>query len=198
VASLRTAEPNLKFKLLIAGEGPEQANLLRAVTERSIASQVVFVGHVSDVAPFYAIADVLALPSHSEGSPNVLLEAMAAGLPVVANSVGGVPEIATSEVNALLVPPRDPSAFAEALRRVLTDVELARALNSSALARAGEFSPETRARSLIQIYQELVSAPRPTANGSYTRRGLPDPVATTTPRGLPARGPRIAPGTDPI
>ena len=198
VALLRAAEPDLKFKLLIVGDGPEQANLARAVTERKIASQVVFVGHVTDVAPFYAIADVLALPSHSEGSPNVLLEAMAAGLPVVATSVGGVPEIATSEVNALLVPAGDPSTFAEALRRALTELELARTLKRKAITRAGEFSPESHAQSLIQIYQELVSVPRPIANGSYTHPGLPDPVATTTPRGLPTRAPRIVPGTDTI
>lgn len=158
IALLRAAEPDLKFKLLIVGEGPEQANLSRAVTERNIDSHVVFAGHVGDVAPFYAIADVLALPSHSEGSPNVLLEAMAAGLPVVATSVGGVPEIATSEVNALLVPPRDPSAFAEALRRVLTELELARTLKSNAIARASEFSPESHAQSLIEIYEELITA----------------------------------------
>ncbi|MFY9619526.1 MAG: glycosyltransferase [Pyrinomonadaceae bacterium] len=198
VGLLRTAEPDLKFKLLIVGQGPEQANLSRAVTEINLESHVVFVGHVADVAPFYAIADVLTLPSHSEGSPNVLLEAMAAGLPIVATSVGGVPEIATNQMDALLVPPRDPAAFAEALRRTLTELELARTLKSNALARAGEFSPESRAHSLIQIYQELVSVARPIENGSHRRRGLPDPVATTTPRGMPARGPRIAPGTDPI
>lgn len=158
IALLRTAEPDLKFRLLIVGEGPEQANLARAVTDRNIASQVVFVGHVTDVALFYAIADVLALPSHSEGSPNVLLEAMAAGLPVVATSVGGVPEIATSEVNALLVPARDPSAFAEALRRALTELELTRTLKSNAITRAREFSPESHAQSLIKIYEQLITA----------------------------------------
>jgi glycosyltransferase involved in cell wall biosynthesis len=198
IASLRTAAPDLKFKLLIVGEGPEQENLTRAITERNLASQVVFVGHVTDVAPFYAIADVLALPSHSEGSPNVLLEAMAVGLPIVATSVGGVPEIATSELDALLVPARAPSAFAEALRRALTDLELARMLQGNAIARAGEFSPETHARSLIKIYEELVSAARPTGSESFVCRDLPDPIATTTPRGLPARGPRIARGTDTI
>jgi glycosyltransferase involved in cell wall biosynthesis len=185
IALLRAAEPDLKFKLLIVGDGPEQVNLTRAVAERNLESHVVYVGHVGDVAPFYAIADVLALPSHSEGSPNVLLEAMAAGLPVVATSVGGVPEIATSEVNALLVPSRDPSAFAKALRRVLYEVELARTLKSNAVARAGEFSPESHAQSLIQIYQELLSVARKAGGGSYTQRGLPDPVA-------------IAPSTDPI
>lgn len=184
IALLRAAEPDLKFKLLIVGEGPEQANLARAITERNIASQVVFVGHVTDVAPFYAIADVLALPSHSEGSPNVLLEAMAAGLPIVATSVGGVPEIATSEVNALLVPPRNSSAFAEALRRALIEPEVTRKLKNNAIARAKEFSPESHARSLIEIYQKLVCV-RPTGSGSYTHRGLTDPVA-------------IAPGSDTV
>ena len=159
----------MKTKLLIVGEGPEQANLTRAVTEQNIASQVVFVGHVTDVAPFYAIADVLALPSHSEGSPNVLLEAMAAGLPVVANSVGGVPEIATSEVNALLMPARNPSAFAEALRRTLTELELARTLKSNAIARASEFSPESHAQSLIKIYEELISATGAQASRLHVR-----------------------------
>ena len=158
VALLFETRPDLKFKLMIVGEGPEQANLSRAVTERKLESHVVFVGHVGDVAPFYAIADVLALPSHSEGSPNVLLEAMAAGLPVVATSVGGVPEIATSEVNALLVPGRDRAAFAEALRRALTQLDLARTLKSNAVSRARDFSVESHTRSLIEIYQELIKA----------------------------------------
>ena len=183
IALLRTAEPDLKFRLVIVGEGPEQANLTRAVRERNLESHVVFVGHVGDVAPFYAIADVLALPSHSEGSPNVLLEAMAAGLPVVATTVGGVPEIATSEVNALLVPACDPSAFAEALRRALTEVNLARTLKSKAISRASELSPESHAQSLIQIYAELVSEPGAVAMGSITQRSenkslaLPEVIA---------------------
>jgi len=158
IALLRTAEPDLKFKLLIVGDGPEQANLSHTVSERNLESHVVFVGHVADVAPFYAIADVLALPSHSEGSPNVLLEAMAAGLPIVATSVGGVPEIATNEEDALLVAARDPSAFAVALRRALTEPELTRKLQNNAIARARDFSPESHARSLIEIYEQLFTA----------------------------------------
>lgn len=180
VALLRAAGPELKFKLLLVGEGPEQANLSRAVSARKLQSHVVFVGHVTDVTPFYAIADVLALPSHSEGSPNVLLEAMAAGLPVVATSVGGVPEIATSEVNALLVPGRDPSAFAKALRRALTQIDFARTLKSNAIARASEFSPASHTQSLIEIYQELAKVPRSLANGHNTHRCFKDPVVIAT------------------
>ena len=145
------------------------------MSEHNLESHVVFVGHVSDVAPFYAIADVLALPSHSEGSPNVLLEAMAAGLPIVATSVGGVPEIATNEEDALLVAARDPSAFAVALRRALTEGELARTLKNNAITRAKDFSPECHARSLIEIYQELLSVPQPTRSGSVS---VPGAVAT--------------------
>lgn len=184
VALLRAAEPNLKFKLLIVGEGPEQTNLTRAITERQLESQIVFVGPVSDVAPFYASADLLALPSHSEGSPNVLLEAMAAGLPVVATSVGGVPEIATNEKDALLVPAREPNAFAEALRRALKDAELARILRDTAIARAQEFAPDSYARSLVKIYGELVSGPEapvsePADQGSHS--GSPLGVVDATP-----------------
>jgi glycosyltransferase involved in cell wall biosynthesis len=176
IALLRMAEPDLKFKLLIVGDGPEQANLTQAVSERNLESHVVFVGHVTDVAPFYAIADLLALPSHSEGSPNVLLEAMAAGLPIVAASVGGVPEIATNEGDALLVAARDPSAFAVALRRALTEPELAWKLQNNAIARARDFSPESHARSLIEIYQELLSVTQAEASGSDAQRYRHDAV----------------------
>jgi glycosyltransferase involved in cell wall biosynthesis len=124
-----------------------------------VLGRVVFAGHTPDVRPYYAAADVLALPSHSEGSPNVLLEAMAAGLPVVATSVGGVPEIATDEENALLVPAHETAAFAHALARLLTDEGLADRLGRSAAAHAvSEFSPEAYARGLVRIYRQLLAA----------------------------------------
>ena len=195
--ALRNLDSQLKLKLLIVGEGPELEALQRAARERELDRSVIFSGHVSDVAPYYAIADALALPSHSEGSPNVLLEAMAAGLPVVATSVGGVPEIATSGKNALLVPPRDREAFADALHQVLINPELAEELSSNARAHvADNFSPAGHAQSLIRIYQEVLSEPRAIARGSHTPTCHLDPVAYTTPRGLPARGPRSAPGSE--
>lgn len=188
---LRKLAPELRFKLLIVGEGPEQASLDRAIAERNLQAHVVFIGHVSDVAPFYGIADVLALPSHSEGSPNVLLEAMAAGIPAVATSVGGVPEIALANETALLVPARDSQSFARALHRVLSDESLATRLAANATTRVAEnFSPESHAHSLIEIYK-AVSEPRAVAMGSHNSSGVLDPIANTTPRGLPAREPRF-------
>jgi glycosyltransferase involved in cell wall biosynthesis len=155
---LRRDAHTTKFKLLIVGEGPERERVEAAAQSLGLEASVVFAGHTSDVRPFYALADVLALPSHSEGSPLVLLEAMAAGVPVVATAVGGVPEVATDGETALLVPPHDPSAMASALARVLSDAALARALADKAAAHVAEhFSPEARARALVRIYGALVS-----------------------------------------
>jgi glycosyltransferase involved in cell wall biosynthesis len=159
IAELREIDPSLKFKLIIVGEGPEREQLERAITQKSLNQFVLFAGQTKDISPYYAIADALALPSHSEGSPNVLLEAMAAGLPAIATAVGGVPEIAISEKTALLVPAHNPQLFAKALHRVLTNSELANTLRVNARACVEEqFSPESAAHSLIKIYQEVARA----------------------------------------
>ena len=160
---LRRARPDIDFKLLVVGEGPEQTRVEQAAAAEGITDRVVFVGQVGDVRPYYAAADVLALPSHSEGSPNVLLETMAAGVPAVAASVGGVPEIATHEKTALLVAPRDTAAMAESLARVLTDARLADELAANASRLVAEsYSPEAYARSLFGIYRELAGGQQKT------------------------------------
>jgi glycosyltransferase involved in cell wall biosynthesis len=158
IAKLRELNSELKFKLVIVGEGPEREPLERAIDQKGLKAFVLFIGHVEDISPYYAIADALALPSHSEGSPNVLLEAMAAGLPVIATAVGGVPEIAINKENALLVAPGDSDRFAQALNQVLTDPELARKLGRAAAKHVSEkFSPAAYVHSLLRVYQNLAS-----------------------------------------
>jgi glycosyltransferase involved in cell wall biosynthesis len=162
---LLDANQEIGAQLVIIGDGPERAPLEAAARTLRIASRVHFTGQMSNVRPAYAAADVFVLPSHSEGSPYVLLEAMAANLAIVATSVGGVPEMVGNEREALLVPARDPRAMAEAIARLLTDKDLARALalNASALT-ASRYSPETYVRSLVKIYQGIIpSAVRPDA-----------------------------------
>jgi len=120
---------------------------------------VVFTGQITDVHPHYAAADVFVLPSHSEGSPNVLLEAMATNLPIVATDVGGVAEIVENNDSALLVPPNDPQAMAEAIERVLGDQDLARRLTTrSAALISSEFTPEKYVRALLKIYGDVTKA----------------------------------------
>jgi len=150
--------PTLKFKLLLVGTGPELEHIRRLTTMSRLDQHVIFAGHKDDVAPFYAIADALALPSHSEGSPNVLLEAMAAGVPAVATAVGGVPEIAVDNETALLVPPNNPQNFATALNRLLVDTTVAQRLGAAARKRVEtEFSPQRYAQTLKRVYEEVAS-----------------------------------------
>jgi glycosyltransferase involved in cell wall biosynthesis len=155
-AKLLQRQVNLQTKLVLVGEGPERERLEQEINLLKIKEHVVFTGQVSDVKPFYAIADVIALPSHSEGSPNVLLEAMAANVPVVATSVGGVPEIATHKENALLIEARNSEAMAQAILQLLNDKEFARKLATNAQQRViKNHSPQSRLRSLLEFYREL-------------------------------------------
>ncbi|MEK6283784.1 MAG: glycosyltransferase family 4 protein [Acidobacteriota bacterium] len=155
---LRKINPALKFKLVIVGEGPEQARLEIESRSAELFKRVVFAGQTTNMQTYYEIADVLALPSHTEGSPNVLLEGMASGLPVVATAVGGVPEIAVNEETALLVAPKDAQSFADSLHRLSQDDEFARKLGLAAAVHvAQKFSPAAYVRSLIHVYRGLAS-----------------------------------------
>lgn len=141
------------LRLVIAGDGPE-----RRMLEQAAGKGVVFTGQVRDPAPYFAIADVMALPSLSEGSPNVLLEAMAAGVPVVATRVGGIPEMVEDGVSALLAPPADPPALAAAIGRLLDDPSLAAAIADKAGALlARRYSPLHRARTLAALYAKVLA-----------------------------------------
>lgn len=156
---LRESKPEVKAKLIIVGDGPERARLEGAAESLGCRDYVILAGQVSDVRPFYYAADVFALPSHSEGSPNVLLEAMAAGIPIVATEVGGVPEMVESEQSALLVPANDPRAMAEAITRVFIEEELGMRLTVNASSLIGtRYTSENYVRSLTSIYRELIAS----------------------------------------
>jgi len=154
---LGTTNPNPGCRLVIVGDGPERGGLETAARASGQNDRITFAGQVSNVQPFYAAADVFVLPSLSEGSPNVLLEAMAAEVPIVATAVGGVTEIVADEESSLLVPPKNPPALAAAIDRVLQDSALAQRLTTVASALAArEHSPEAYARSLISLYREVI------------------------------------------
>jgi glycosyltransferase involved in cell wall biosynthesis len=99
------------------------------------------------------MANLFVLPSHSEGSPNVLLEAMAAGLPIIATAVGGVPEIVRNGEEAVLVEKQNPKVLAQAIARVLQDNKLQRQLAEAAQHRIQAYSPAAYCRSILSIYR---------------------------------------------
>ncbi|HXJ44579.1 MAG TPA: glycosyltransferase family 4 protein, partial [Bryobacteraceae bacterium] len=143
--------------LVIVGEGPDRLRIEARVRELRLDGHVTFTGQLDTAQPWYGIADVAVLSSLSEGSPNALLEAMATGIPVVATDVGGIPEIVTNEESALLVRPGDWRQMAAAIRRVLTEPELAFSLKerSLCLIRANH-APEARMRRLVGIYRSML------------------------------------------
>lgn len=126
-------------RLLIVGDGPGRDNLRQQAVDLGIAEKVVMPGNQTDVAPWLAALDVFALPSYAnEGVPQALMQAMAAGLPVVSTPVGSIPEIVTDEDTGLLVPPRDVDALRAALVRLAGDTGLAASLANKARCRASE------------------------------------------------------------
>ena len=96
---------------MIVGEGPERPRIAQAAARWGLRERVLLVGAVTGTREYYDAADVFVLPSHSEGCPTVLLEAIAAGVPVVATACGGVPELVAHEESALLAPPARPRAL---------------------------------------------------------------------------------------
>ncbi len=153
---LRQTNAGLNCKLLIVGDGPERAPLEAKARETAFADRIIFTGQVADVRPFYAIADVFVLPSHSEGSPNVLLEAMAARVPMVATEVGGIPEIVENETSALLVRAKEPTALAAAIVRLLSDASLrVRLTDAAAELIARNHTPEQYVEALIKLYTDV-------------------------------------------
>jgi glycosyltransferase involved in cell wall biosynthesis len=154
LASMR--EHDNRSRLVLVGDGPERVRLERECRALGLSNAVIFAGHQNDVKPFYGMADVFVLPSYSEGSPNVLLEAMAARVPVVATAVGGVPELAHNDTSALLLRPGDPGALAEAIVRIQRDQQLRERLTEAAYEVVKQHSPEGYYRALSEMFGELM------------------------------------------
>lgn len=142
--------------LVVAGEGPLRESLEARARELGLGEIVRFLGYRRDVPALLAAADVFVLPSHRDAFPTAILEAMAAGLPVIATRAGGIPEIVEDDLSGLLVPPGSPRDLAEALGRVLGDPALARRLGEAGRRRVRErFSLDTWRDRLCSLYEEV-------------------------------------------
>src|SRR5688572_28207303 len=131
-AQLAADFPGVQFQ--IVGDGPRRAELEALVRTSGLERTVAFLGHREDVSDLLGAADVFVLPSRSEAFPNGAIEAMAAGLPVIASAVGGLLDLIEPDRTGLLVPAEDAGALAAALRRLLNDPPLARRLGEAAQA----------------------------------------------------------------
>jgi L-malate glycosyltransferase len=161
--------PDAKF--LLIGDGAERSRLEALTQELSLSNTVLFLGRRKDVPDILACCELFVLPSWAEGLPNSVLEAMAAGLPVVATRVGGTAEIVEDGVDGLLVPPKEPQALAHAILRILKDEEFAKRVAQSARKRArAQFGFDRLLTELDDLYFEAQHPRNPTSNALEDER----------------------------
>ena len=173
-ARLRDRFPGLQF--VLAGDGPLRSELERKALELGLGGQVLFLGDRRDVAAVLASVDVSVMPSASESLSNVVLESMAAGVPVVANQVGGNSELLTED-RGVLVPPDDEEALTEAVARLLSDESRRTALGREARKFAQtNFTLDHMRKRHEELYRELIERKRRPVRSRVTSRMPTDRV----------------------
>ena len=155
----RLADLGRNIELEVVGSGPSEADLRRLAHELGVAGQVRFAGWLDrdDLAARYRASDVFVLPSFEEGMPNVVLEAMASGLPVVTTDIYGNRELVQDGVEGLLVPAGSTEAVGTALERLAADPGLARAMGQRARGKAEAFSWRKVAAAYLALSQSALA-----------------------------------------
>lgn len=152
---LSAAGQRAGMTFLIAGDGP-----LRSALARQIAPNAKLLGRLADVRPLLAAADVFAVPSRREGQGMAALEAMAAGVPLVASRVGGLADMLADGETALLVPPEDPEALAAALSRLQSDSRLRQKLAANAVALVHDrYALRPMLAAVTEVYRSVLEPP---------------------------------------
>ncbi|NQU12260.1 glycosyltransferase [bacterium] len=160
-AFARLAASGAAVHLVLVGDGRARADLERAVAARGLARRVSFLGTRSDIPALLGSFDAFVLSSDTEGMPMALLEAMAAGCPIVVTAVGGNAQLIGHDQQGLLVPPRDEPALATALARLLDEPATAGRLGQAARARVTEqYSVQQMTRAYEELWRQLASRRR--------------------------------------
>jgi glycosyltransferase involved in cell wall biosynthesis len=159
-AAARVAAKFPEAHFVVAGDGPLRHELVALSEDLGLRERVHFLGFRSDASELMESLDVLVVPSLTEGSPLVTLEAMAAGVPVVASAVGGIPDQIRHDREGLLVPPGDAAAISDALLTLLRDPARASRLGEAARRRAASrFSHDTMVRRIEDVYRDVLGRP---------------------------------------
>ena len=159
-AMAQVAQNDPSAHLVLVGEGPEKGNLRAQVQRLGLTKRVTLAGYVAqeDLGPYYRSADLFVLSSDFDNSPNVVLEAMACGVPVVATRVGGVGEYVSTERGGELVAPRDADALSRAIEHWLSDADRRRTAGAFNRQRViQEFSWRASAERLLDVYRGVIA-----------------------------------------
>ena len=138
-------------RLQLLGDGELKENMMQLAGQLNITDAVEFAGLQSNVYPWLHNADVFILPSKFEGMPMTLIEAMGTGLPIIASNVGGIPDMLSSQKEALLIEPKEEKII-EALEMVYSDAKKREYWGRNALQRSSLFSSQAMARKYLQLY----------------------------------------------
>ena len=152
-----------RVKLMLVGDGEEKEHLEGLVGELELEEDVMFIGRVpnEEIPEYMAASDVFVLPSLSEGFPNVVLQAMAAGLPIIASKVGGLPEIIEEGGNGFLVEPKNAAQIADRISQLLEDDELRLKISRNNRRKATQYSWEAVVDRLEEVYQSFLQTYEP-------------------------------------
>lgn len=152
-AALILSQTAPSVQILLLGDGPLEKDIRK---QAASLPNVKFLGKQRDMGNWFKIADVLMLPSRTEGLGSVLLEAMLAGVPVIGTSVGGIPDIVKNELTGLLIPPNNPNALAQAILRLKSDEALRQQLIKEASSFVLGLSIEHSAEKYSSIYENIL------------------------------------------
>jgi glycosyltransferase involved in cell wall biosynthesis len=145
------------FRLMMVGDGELRSKAEKFVADNNLGDKVTFTGNRTDIPDILAASDILVLDSRWEGLPMVIIEAQMAGVPVVASSVGGVPELIEDGVTGFLVPPRNPQALADVLFNLIVNPKLLRRVASAARDKAlHEFTLKRMLTKTHQLYEDIL------------------------------------------
>jgi glycosyltransferase involved in cell wall biosynthesis len=161
VAALRLLRGRARFKAVLCGQGPLREQLEHFIRSAGMAEQILLKGYAHDLWSWMKRADVFVSVSFREGQPNTVMEAMAAGCPLVASDIAGHREILDESVSRL-VDPSDPSRIAEVLAEVLHGDSGCRTRKEAAALRAEQWSVEVMVRRYLALYMRIARQPGPT------------------------------------
>ena len=142
---------------LAVGDGPDRDKIVLLHNELGLGDRFILSGFQDNIGDYLNIFDIFVLASRKEGMGTSILDAQAAGLPVVACAAGGIPEIVRHEHNGLLVPPKNPQALADAIVRLVSNMNIRREFSRNAKASVRDFSIEKTVDKNIQLYHDLLA-----------------------------------------
>lgn len=145
-----------ELSVYLVGEGPLRESLEDEIRRRGLSDTVEMLGYREDISAILAACDVFVLPSYREGTPRVITEAMASGLPVIATEIAGIPEQVEDGTNGILIQHGDVAALASELERLVESRELREQFGAASQERVERFSVATMLSDIDSVYQEFV------------------------------------------